>query len=88
MDELDKLEKYLKNQDLFNSLEALRGLRAKCARLEREAEWLALVLANACCGVPLSEYIDMDINCMSPPAPEHWRDTARKSVEVVPCPKN
>ena len=40
MNELDKLEKYLRNQDLFNSLEALRGLRAKCARLEREANWL------------------------------------------------
>ncbi len=68
--------------------EAVLRLVGMVRWLEREAEWLALVLANACCGVPLSEYIDMDINCMSPPAPEHWRDTARKSVEVVPCPKN
>lgn len=63
------------------TIDELVRLRAECARLEREAGWLALVLANACCGVPLSEYIDMDINCMSPPAPEHWRDAARKAVE-------
>lgn len=70
------------------TIDELLRLRAECARLEREANWLAFVLANACCGVPLSEYIDMDINCMSPPAPEHWRDTARKSVEEKLCPKN
>lgn len=64
------------------TIDDLVRLRAECARLEREAEWLALVLANACCGVPLSEYIDMDINCMSPPAPEHWRDAARRTLEM------
>lgn len=81
MNELDKLEKYLKNQDLFNSLEALRGLRAKCARLEREAEWLAFVLANDSFGVPLSEFIAMHVNGMAPLATWDWREAARKAVE-------
>lgn len=50
-------------------------------KLDKEADWLALVLANASCGVPLTEYIDSDINGMSPPGPEHWREAARKAVE-------
>lgn len=55
-------------------------LEEQVGRLEKEADWLALVLANACCGIPLSEYIDMDSNGMSPPGPEHWREAARKAV--------
>lgn len=55
--------------------------REQVARLEREADWLALVLANAGCGVPLTGYIDEGVNGMAPPAPEHWRETARKAVE-------
>ena len=47
----------------------------------KEADWLALVLANVGCGIPLSEYIDEDVNGMSPPAPEHWREAARNAVE-------
>ncbi len=50
-------------------------------QLEKEADWLALVLANVGCGIPLSEYIDEDVNGMSPPAPEHWREAARNAVE-------
>ena len=68
MNELDKLEKYLRNQDLFNSLEALRGLRAKCARLEREANWLAGSL-------PIGAHGSCD------DARKRWRDVARKAVE-------
>ena len=68
MNELDKLEKYLKNQDLFDSLEALRGLRAKCARLEREANWLAGSL-------PIGAHGSCD------DARKRWRDVARKAVE-------
>lgn len=56
-------------------------LRAEVKRLEKEADWLALVLANAGCGVPASEYIERDINGMSPPAPEHWREAARNAME-------
>lgn len=59
----------------------------RAARLEKEADWLAMVLANVSLGVPLSEYIEEDVNGMSPPAPEQWRDAARKTVEI-PCPKN
>lgn len=46
---------------------------------------LALVLANAGCGVPPTEYINSGVNGMSPPAPEHWREAARKAVEEE-CP--
>ena len=49
-------------------------------QLEKEADWLALALANACCGLPLSEYINENANGMSPPAPEHWREAARNAV--------
>lgn len=45
-------------------------------------DWLALVLANAGCGIPLTEYIGEAVNGMSPPAPEHWREAARKAVET------
>lgn len=50
-------------------------------RLKKEADWLALVLANAGYGVPLTWYIEKDVNGMSPPDPEHWREAARKAVE-------
>lgn len=57
------------------------ALEEQVGRLEKEADWLALVLANACCGIPLSEFIDMDSNGMSPPGPEHWREAAFKASE-------
>lgn len=62
--------------------EADQQVKARLELLEKEADWLALVLANVECGVPVSEYIDMDINGMSPPAPEHWRAAARKNVKT------
>lgn len=58
------------------------GLLEQVERLEAEADWLALVLANAGCGIPLTEYIGESVNGMSPPAPEHWREAARKAVEA------
>lgn len=87
MNELDKLENYLKNQDLFNSLEALRGLRAECARLEREADWLA----ENCWKKTGCEYIPTKDErggmwCDECPH-EHdcrkcWREAARRAVAV------
>lgn len=62
-------------------IDEILRLRAQVERLEKEADWLALVLANAGCGVPLTEYIGESVNGMSPPAPEHWREAARKAVE-------
>lgn len=56
-------------------------LRAEVERLEKEADWLALVLANVGCGIPLTEYLGEDVNGMSPPTPEHWREAARKVIE-------
>lgn len=61
--------------------EADQQVKKKLEHLEKEADWLALVLANVGCGIPLSEYIDEDVNGMSPPAPEHWREAARNAVE-------
>ena len=70
-------------QDVRDNFErTLQCERDKTDRLEREADWLALVLANAGCGIPLTEYIGEAVNGMSPPAPEHWRDAARKAVEA------
>lgn len=62
--------------------EAGQAVKATLERLEKEADWLALVLANAGCGIPLTEYIGEAVNGMSPPAPEHWREAARKAVET------
>lgn len=62
--------------------EADQAVKATLERLEKEADWLALVLANAGCGIPLTEYIGESVNGMSPPAPEHWREAARKAVEA------
>lgn len=62
--------------------EADQAVKAILERLEKEADWLALVLANAGCGIPLTEYIGEAVNGMSPPAPEHWREAARKAVET------
>lgn len=62
-------------------IDEILRLREKMERLEKEADWLTLVLANAGCGIPPSDYIDMSVNGMSPPAPEHWREAARKAVE-------
>lgn len=62
-------------------IDEILRLREDVKRLEREADWLALVLANAGCGVPLAWYIDEGVNGMSPPDPEHWREAARKTVE-------
>lgn len=62
--------------------EADQAVKATLERLEKEADWLALVLANAGCGIPLTEYIGEAVNGMSPPAPEHWREAARKAVET------
>ncbi len=71
-------------QDVRENFErTLQCARDKTDRLEREADWLALVLANAGCGIPLTEYIGEAVNGMSPPAPEHWREAARKTVEKV-----
>ena len=70
-------------QDVRENFErTLQCERDKTDRLEREADWLALVLANAGCGIPLTEYIGEAVNGMSPPAPEHWREAARKAVEA------
>ena len=70
-------------QDVRENFErTLQCARDKTDRLEREADWLALVLANAGCGIPLTEYIGEAVNGMSPPAPEHWREAARKAVET------
>ena len=70
-------------QDVRENFErTLQCERDKTDRLEREADWLALVLANAGCGIPLTEYIGEAVNGMSPPAPEHWREAARKAVET------
>lgn len=63
-------------------IDEILRLRAQVKRLEKEADWLALVLANAGCGIPLTEYIGEAVNGMSPPAPEHWREAARKAVET------
>lgn len=69
-------------ENLSGQADRLAGwARMKCdevQRLEREADWLALVLANAGCGVSLTEYIGEGVNGMSPPAPEHWRSAARR----------
>lgn len=64
-------------------IDEILRLRAEVKRLEKEVDWLALVLANAGCGIPLTEYIGEAVNGMSPPAPEHWREAARKAVEKV-----
>ena len=56
-------------------------LRTEVERLEKEADWLALVLANVGCGIPLTEYLGEAVNGMSPPTPEHWREAARKAIE-------
>ncbi len=64
-------------------LPELKQLKEAYARLEKEVDWLALVLANAGCGIPTSDYIDMSVNGMSPPAPEHWREAARKAVVQI-----
>lgn len=66
-------------------IDEILHLREKVERLEKEADWLALVLANAGCGVPLTEYIDQNVNGMSPPEPEHWREAARNAVEENQC---
>lgn len=63
-------------------IDEILRLRAQVERLEKEADWLTLVLANAGCGIPLTEYIGEAVNGMSPPAPEHWREAARKAVET------
>lgn len=71
-------------QDVRENFErTLQCARDKTDRLEREADWLALVLANAGCGIPLTEYIGEAVNGMSPPAPEHWREAARKAMEEI-----
>lgn len=62
-------------------IDEILRLREEMERLEKEADWLALVLANVGCGVPLTEYIGEAVNGMSPPAPEHWREAARRAVE-------
>lgn len=54
----------------------------RAAQVSQEADWLAMVLANLGCGVPLSTYIDENINGMSPPTPAQWREAARKAVGV------
>lgn len=59
----------------------LAGATEEAERLRKEVDWLALVLANVGCGVPLTEYIGEAVNGMSPPAPEHWREAARRAVE-------
>ena len=63
-------------------IDEILRLRAQVERLEKEADWLTLVLSNAGCGIPLTEYIGEAVNGMSPPAPEHWREAARKAVET------
>lgn len=62
-------------------IDEILRLRAQVERLEKEADWLALVLANVGCGIPLTEYLGEDVNGMSPPTPEHWREAARKVIE-------
>ena len=54
----------------------------RAAQGSQEADWLAMVLANLGCGVPLSTYIDENINGMSPPTPAQWREAARKAIGV------
>jgi hypothetical protein len=66
---------------VMSDIDEILRLRKKVEQLEKEADWLALVLANAGCGVPLTGYIDEDVNGMAPPAPEHWREAAREAVE-------
>lgn len=56
---------------------ALAGAAEEVERLRKEVDWLALVLANVGCGVPLTEYIGEDVKA----APEHWREAARRVVE-------
>lgn len=56
----------------------------RAAQVSQEADWLAMVLANLECGVPLSIYIDENINGMSPPTPAQWREAARRAVEGEP----
>lgn len=60
--------------------EADQQVKKRIERLEKEADWLAIVLACVCCGAHPYEYIDEDVNGMSPPAPEHWREAARNAV--------
>lgn len=83
-EEVESLRREVEN--LSGQADRLAGwARMKCdevQRLESEADWLALVLANAGCGVSLTEYIGEAVNGMSPPAPEHWREAARKAVET------
>lgn len=67
---------------VMDDIDEILRLRAQVERLEKEADWLALVLANAGCGIPLTEYIGEAVNGMYPPAPEHWREAARKAVET------
>ena len=67
---------------VMSDIDEILRLRKKVEQLEKEADWLALVLANAGCGIPLTEYIGEAVNGMSPPAPEHWREAARKAVET------
>ena len=67
---------------VMSNIDEILRLRKKVEQLEKEADWLALVLANAGCGIPLTEYIGEAVNGMSPPAPEHWREAARKAVET------
>lgn len=82
---LEKCENNAPDSNLFSMFAHLLEDDAvnekKIQRLEKEADWLALVLANEGCGIPTSDYIDQRINGMSPPAPEHWREAARKAVE-------
>jgi hypothetical protein len=54
----------------------------RAVQVSQEADWLAMVLANLGCGVPLSTYIDENINGMSPPTPAQWREAARKAIGV------
>ena len=67
---------------ILGDINEIERLHYKLNQVEAEADWLALVLANAGCGVPLTEYMNEDVNGMSPPDPEHWREAARKAVEV------
>lgn len=79
----ERIEKYNGNF-ILSACDALALLR-QVDELEKEADWLAFVLANAGCGVPLTVYIDESVNGMSPPAPEHWREAVRNAVEENQC---